>query len=180
MATPAPLRLLFLGRKPAAVQLAQLLEAASSSGDGWELIALTSQKATLSALRLTAPKLLLVQDNGNPQSRARFCETIRNRLPAIVIFSVGKQEPQQTGVFDGHLHFPFIKEEVVAALDRIHAPQTIHWLQRGPIRLDLATRTVFTPSGQHHMTPKQCALLQMLMTHSNRVVSRSELEKIFG
>ncbi|HXF60905.1 MAG TPA: winged helix-turn-helix domain-containing protein [Caldilineaceae bacterium] len=174
-ALPAPFRLLFLGRKPVAALLAQFIEAASSSGLRWEMVALTSQKAALPALRLASPKLLLVEENGRPESRARFCQTARNRLPAIAIFSVGKYAPQQPGLFDGHLRLPFVKEEVMALLDRIHVPQTTHWLQRGPLRLDLATRTVFTPNGQHHLTPKQCALLQMLMAHSDRVVSRSEI-----
>jgi DNA-binding response OmpR family regulator len=48
-------------------------------------------------------------------------------------------------------------------------------LQRGPIRLNVATRTVVSVNGQRHMTPKQCALLQYLMLRANEVVSRSDI-----
>jgi DNA-binding response OmpR family regulator len=41
--------------------------------------------------------------------------------------------------------------------------------------LNVATRTVFTPNSQHHMTPKQSALLQLLMANANQDVSRSEI-----
>ncbi len=39
----------------------------------------------------------------------------------------------------------------------------------------MATRTLVTPRGSRHMTPKQCALLEMLMTHANQVVCRGDI-----
>jgi DNA-binding response OmpR family regulator len=181
-ANNSAIRLLFLGEKETANHLTKLVKPVGrhlglTNRDALEVVALTNQKAALRAVRLAPPKVLLVQIDERPDSRARFCEMVRYRLPTAAIFAVGELSPPVSKIFDGYLQLPLAAEEVAAVLRTGDSPQTGYWLQRGPIRLNVATRTVFSPSGQHHMTPKQTALLQMLMRNADRVVSRAEIMK---
>ena len=140
-----------------------------------EFVNLTNQKAALSLIRKQPPKVVLVEVDKRPNSRVRFCEMIRYRLPSVAIFAVGHQPPVGTFDFDGFIKLPLSEEVILAEIGRIRSQFARHVLTRGPIRLNVATRTVFTSNGQHHMTPKQCALLQMLMENCNRTVTRSEI-----
>ncbi len=141
----------------------------------FELVTLTNQKMALQEIRQQPPKVVLVEVDDKPDSRLRFCEMIRYRLPTALIFAVGVTEPKSTFVFDGVLSLPLRADEVWAALQSVQEETIDYLLQRGPIRLNVATRTVIGVNGQRHMTPKQCALLQFLMLRANQVVSRSEI-----
>lgn len=169
-------RLLFLGGSDTAAELAAILRRAPENGAAtWELHSFTNQKHALQALRVTPPQLVMVEVNGRPNSRARFCEMVRYRLPNVALIALGETPPSQTAAWAGYLPLPLDAAEVLALLAEIGHPNGNHVLQHGPIRLNLATRTVFSSNGQHHMTPKQCALLHLLMSRSNTVVSRSEI-----
>jgi DNA-binding response OmpR family regulator len=140
-----------------------------------ELIALTNQKMALQEIRMQPPKVVLVEVEDKVESRRRFCDMVRYRLPTAVIFAVSMTKPQSTFSFDGVLQLPLRAEEVWAALQGVQEEVGDYVLQRGPIRLNVATRTVISVNGQRHMTPKQCALLQYLMLRTNEVVSRREI-----
>jgi DNA-binding response OmpR family regulator len=65
--------------------------------------------------------------------------------------------------------------QVVETLTRLLAEYDAGTVQAGPFFLDTDTRTLVTPRGQYHMTPKAMALLYYLMTHPNQDLSRSAL-----
>ena len=113
--------------------------------------------------------------DGRPNSRLRFCETIRYRAPNMTICSVRRPHAEGAAIFDAVLDLPLVREQLQALLAGVRGQTAGHILQAGPIRLNVAMRTVYSLNGQHHMTPKQCALLQMLMQNHDRVVSRSEI-----
>lgn len=140
-----------------------------------EVITLTNQKMALQDIRMQPPKVVLVELEDKVESRRRFCDMVRYRLPTALIFAVSMTKPQSSFVFDGVLQLPLRAEEVWGALQGVQEEVGDYVLQRGPIRLNVATRTVVSVNGQRHMTPKQCALLQYLMLHANQVVSRSEI-----
>lgn len=135
----------------------------------------TSQKAVLQEIRANPPQTILVEVDGKPESRVRFCEMLRYRLPSATLIAVANPPLQSKFAFDGTLSLPLEKEPVVTMLREVAARLVGHVLQVGSIRLNVATRTVYTPNGQHHMTPKQSALLQFLMAHANEVVGRGEI-----
>jgi DNA-binding response OmpR family regulator len=141
----------------------------------FELVTLTNQKIALQEIHLYPPKVVLVEVEDKPDSRVRFCEMLRYRLPAALIFAVGVRHPQSTFAFDRVLQLPLQAEDVLAALQSVQEDESNDVLQRGPIHLNVITRTVTSVNGQRHMTPKQCALLQFLMLRANQVVSRSEI-----
>jgi DNA-binding response OmpR family regulator len=155
-----------------------------TSGDGQDppqslpslqIVTLTNQKMALQEIRMQPPKVVLVELEDKVESRRRFCDMVRYRLPTALIFAVCMAKPQSTFAFDRVLQLPLRHEEVAAALQGIDEEVDDYVLQRGPIRLNVATRTVVSVNGQRHMTPKQCALLQYLMVHANQVVKRGDI-----
>ena len=191
------LPVLFLGRRATADRLMALLEAwpdpaqdgvaaslpaapvAGDDPDGegpvLSVVTVTSRKAALAQLRVFAPRMVLVETEGQAESGVRFCETVRYRLPTAMIYAVAEQPPATSFGFDGVLSVPWAAAEVYAAVAGAQAEVAGHLLQRGPIRLNTVTRTVITPNGRHHMTPKQCALLYALLLNTGQVMSRRRL-----
>jgi hypothetical protein len=166
-------RVLFLGRATTADQFEAILRSIPDAAQpGLDLERLTNQKSVLAAMRHDPPRAMFFEVDAAPDSRVRLGETVRARLPQAALYAVGVEPPRGRFRFDGFLRVPFAREEVTQTLaELLHAPGD-RVLQRGPLRLDVAARTVITPNGQHHMTPKQCALLRLLMAHRDEVVSR--------
>ena len=181
-----PLRVLFVGRRTTAQALEAVVAALDpgpsiengaepSSTGALDLVTLTNQRTALEEIRAQPPKVVLVEVEVKRQSRARFVEMVRYRLPTAVIFAVSVQPPPARTVFDGVLQLPLQMQEVQAAINSARDEFAGHVIQRGPIRLNVATRTVFAPNGQRHMTPKQCALLQFFLARANQVISRKDI-----
>ena len=179
------MRVLFVGRRPTAQALeavvAGLAQGAPGDNGGGlipaavDLVMLTNQRTALEEMRAQPPKIVMVEVEARRQNRVRFIEMIRYRLPTTMIFAVSTQPPPAAAGFDGVLQFPLRAREVAAALHSASDELAGHMIQRGPIRLNVATRTVITPNGQRHMTPKQCALLQYLLVRVNEVISRKDI-----
>lgn len=174
-------RLLLVGRRTTADKLATILQGAKNSANPLallpqiEVVVLTNQKMALQEIRVQPPKVVLVELEDKVESRRRFCDMVHYRLPTALIYAVCVTTPKSSFPFDGVLQLPLHDEEVWAALRNVQDEVGDYVLQRGPIRLNVATRTVVSVNGQRHMTPKQCALLQYLMMRANEVVSRSEI-----
>lgn len=140
-----------------------------------ELVTLTNQKMALQEIRMQPPKVVLVELEDKPESRRRFCDMVRYRLPTALILAVSMTKPQSSFAFDAVLQLPLRAAEFWAVLQNVQEEVGDYVLQRGPIRLNVATRTVISVNGPRHMTPKQCALLQYLMLHADEVVHRAKI-----
>jgi DNA-binding response OmpR family regulator len=194
LAARRALRVLLVGRRATGESLAAMAavreslpdNAQSGTRDGeqdgssphlppLEIITLTNQKMALQEIRMQPPKVVLVELEDKQESRRRFCDMVRYRLPTALIYAVSMTQPRGGFAFNGVLQLPLRKDEVWAALQDVQEEVGDYVLQRGPIRLNVATRIVVSVNGQRHMTPKQCALLQYLMLRSNLVVSRGEI-----
>ena len=187
MLTSQLLRIMYLGRKPKVADGLQTLmternrvSAHSDAGRAmtYEFEAVTNQRKALQLIRTQPPAVVLVELEKKSESRVRFCEMVRYRLPTAAILAVSACEPTQSFTFDGQIKMPLIPHQVFTTLDQVHQKCGGYLLQRGPLSLNIAARTVTTPSGEYTMTPKQCALLQMLMNHPNTIVKRSEIMKL--
>ena len=132
----------------------------------------TNQKNALHHMRLQPPTAILVEIEQKRASRIRFCEIVRYRLPMVAILAITSRQSQETFPFDGFIELPLVTEKVIKSLKQLGRKQNEHQLHCGPIHLDMATRTVTTLKGQYAMTPKQCALLKLLMQHEGNVVER--------
>jgi DNA-binding response OmpR family regulator len=129
----------------------------------------------LQQIRKQPPDIVLVELENKIASRVRFCDMVRYRLPSAAILAVAPQMPEGTFLFDGFIQVPVTLQQVQATLHNINQHCGNYLLQRGPLSLNLALRSVTTPKGVYAMTPKQCALLQMLMMHHGIVVKRSKI-----
>jgi DNA-binding response OmpR family regulator len=139
----------------------------------WSLV--TNQKSALGLARRDLPRLILVELDA-PGGRAAFCATLRQRWPTskLVVLSSLKARAKNIDC-DGFLYLPLDAVAVAALLGTLLDGYQGHMRRRGPINLNLATRTVATPKGQYHMTPKQAALLDLLMRQHDQVLSRQEI-----
>ncbi len=183
----APIHVLVVGRRATGEAVRGILAPSTEPGaapaadgvqSGGPVIAvrvLTSQKAVLDEIRKLPPRLVLVELDRGPQSRQRFCTMLQYRLPAAMIYAISTTPPTGAFTFDGLLQAPLRAEEVWAAARSVHDVSGDNVVQRGPLRLNLAARTVIGPNGQRHLTPKQCALLQYLMMHVGEVVGRAAI-----
>lgn len=176
------IRILYVGRKSGVAEgLQQLFEQKNSIGENGhiQMVAfsvITNQKSALRMMRAQPPAALWVEIDQRTTSRLRFCETVRYRLPSMLIIAVASQLPTKSDFkFDGMIRLPLTPQKVWETLEQLQARRIEHKLRCGPIDLDLATRTVVTPNGQYTMTPKQCALLKLFMTHHGEVVKRRQI-----
>ncbi len=180
-------RILYIGRK---AQISDQLEtifgvqnqiaATNREGAGttWptvEFVTATNQKTALQLVRAQPPVALLVELEQKPDSRLRFCEVVRYRLPTVAILAVTAKVPDNEFAFDEIIQLPLVPAQVIKTMQIFWTRRAEHLLQRGPISLNIATRSVTTANGQYTMTPKQCALLKLLMTRHGEVVERSKI-----
>jgi DNA-binding response OmpR family regulator len=187
MSTLQVLDILFVGRKPNLAQgLLTLFEQRNRGGASLpsgqqrsiEFQAVTNQKSALDAIRSRPPSAILVEIDKRSDSRVRFCEMVRYRLPTAAILAIAGAKPETSFAFDGFIKLPLLSHQVFAAIDQVQSGCVDHLLQRGPLSLNIASRTVITPKGAYAMTPKQCALLQMLMLNHGQIVKRSEIMQL--
>jgi DNA-binding response OmpR family regulator len=140
----------------------------------WTLV--SSQKKALLAGRHTPPSIAVVELDEKAQ-RMMFCSQLIQRWPTTRLIAVANAPLEDAVVpFERAIPYPMKPEALQQALTDILI-RTVNgsFVQAGEVTLDLQNRIVTTPRGQHHMTPKQCALLNLLMVRRNEVVSRSEI-----
>ena len=152
-----------------------VLEAHLGSAGRIRLAVVTSQRAALQQLRTLPPQAFLVEVDNRPHSRVRFCRMLRSRAPDMAILAVGDRRPSGPFTFDGFVSLPLTEQRTEAALDRLRDRSAPQVLACGPFELNVATRTVQTPSGPRHLTPKLCALLRLFMLRPNELVTRGAI-----
>lgn len=177
-----PIRLLYLGRSEQVAEKLQdaldheLRRSCSDSSIDLRWVAVSNQKRAMEQIRARPPHALLVESDNGRYNRVRFCTMLRNRLPNIPIFAVCRAASQASAFeFDGHILVPLDQEQAAPVFQKLLQAREETHLQVGPICLDLTTRTVDGPNGEHRLTPKQCQLLHILMEHAGQVVSREKI-----
>jgi DNA-binding response OmpR family regulator len=187
MSTSTNLQVLYVGRKLRLAAGLRALCEQRNSENGFASAArhsplafqtISNQRRALQVIRNQPPAILMVEIEKKSESRVRFCEMVRYRLPTVVILAVAATQPETSFAFDGLIQVPLVPQLVHTTLDQIQRSCTTHLLECGPLSLNLATRTVTTPKGNYTMTPKQCALLQMLMERHNQTVKRSDIMQL--
>ncbi|GIV69202.1 winged helix-turn-helix transcriptional regulator [Caldilinea sp.] len=140
----------------------------------WTLV--SSQKKALQAGRQSPPTIAVVELDERAQ-RMTFCTQLLHRWPTTRLIAVANASLEEAPVtFEKAIPYPMRPEALQRALKEVWIrAKNGALVQAGEVTLDLQNRIVMTPRGQHHMTPKQCALLNLLMARRNEVVSRSEI-----
>lgn len=181
MTAEHPTYVLYLGRPSAIAEtirslLHRILVPAQEAKSAPPMELVTSQKLALRAIHTRPPLLLFVETTGKPESRLRFCQAVRMRLPSAPIVAVGTQSSNGYAfAFDAIVRTPVEPYQALAALRHVPILAQEPILQRGPVELNPLTRRVTSPLGEHVLTPKLCTLLQLLMEQSGRVVRRADI-----
>lgn len=102
-------------------------------------------------------------------------------LPVLVLTARGRWQDKVEGLeagADDYLTKPFQMEELLArvkALLRRAAGSASQEMQFGPLRLDLAAQKVWVEGNEVELTTFEYRVLEHLVTHRNKVVSKQEL-----
>ena len=115
-----------------------------------------------------------------------ICAELRNRrirTPVIMLTALDSVEERVRGLdagADDYLVKPFAFSELLArlrALTRRHLDARSSILGAGALRLDTAARLVTVEGRTIGMTAKEIAILEYLLHHPGRVVSRAQIEE---
>jgi two-component system response regulator QseB len=142
------------------------------------------------ALRL-APYDLCVLDLGLPRREGlEVLEALRRRgddLPVLIVTArdaVGQRVAGLDAGADDYLVKPFDLGELAArirALLRRRAGRASARLEHAGVVLDTATRVVTRDDREVPLTPREYALLEALLEHPGRILSRAQLEeRLYG
>lgn len=137
--------------------------------------AVVSQKDALRSIQDGLPAVVLIETTGRPESRLHFCEMLRSRMPVTPIVAVGHGGGRYLFPFNAVIRTPLDPAQALNALRSLRTNSPPQTVESGLIHLNINSRTVTTPQGQHVMTPKQCALLTLLMQNPNNVVKRADI-----
>ena len=150
-------------------------------------------ETALGLVRSMLPDVLLIDWMLPGMSGASLAKQLRQdertrQIPIIMLTARSAEQDKIAGLeagADDYVTKPFSPKELVArikAVLRRRAPQaTDDPVQSAGLRLDPATRRVFGDRTLLELGPTEFRLLHFLMTHAERVHSRSQLlDKVWG
>lgn len=134
-----------------------------------------NQKAALAETKSDPPNIVLIEMDGKPNHRYRFCEMLRYRLPKAALIAISLDKLNTSFKFDGELKAPIKVDEAIRYIYDRTLRFNGNQLEKGHIRLNIAKRIVIVEDKQYHMTPKQCALLHLLIQNHNNIITRAQI-----
>ena len=151
---------------------------------GYEVQTASSGTAALRQLEAAWPALLVVDLMMPGMDGFELCRRVKQLadLPIIVLSAVDASEAKVSALelyAEDYVTKPFDPDELVARIQRvlrraaIGSPQVS--IDGGDVEVDLATRKMMTPTGNHQLTPTEARLLQVLAASLDRVVRTEEL-----
>ena len=151
---------------------------------GYEVRTASSGTAALKQLETSWPALLVVDLMMPGMDGFELCRRVKQLadLPIIVLSAVDASEAKVSALelyAEDYVTKPFDPDELVARIQRVLRRAAIGnpqiSLGDGDVEVDLATRQMTTPTGNHQLTPTEARLLQVLAASVDRVVSTDEL-----
>lgn len=151
---------------------------------GYDVQIAPSGTAALKHLEGAWPALLVVDLMMPGMDGFELCRRVKQLadLPIIVLSAVDASEAKVSALelyAEDYVTKPFDPDELVARIQRvlrraaIGSPQIS--LDDGEVEVDLATRQMTTPTGNHQLTPTEARLLQVLAASVDRIVPTDEL-----
>jgi len=157
---------------------------------GFKVTCLTRGDDAVDAVAHLSPALMLLDIMLPGADGISVCREVRkfSSIPIIMVTAKVEEVDRLIGLelgADDYICKPFSPREVVArvkaVLRRTHPGEANRRLAAGPIILDENTRQVTVDGKPLNLTPSEFGLLNVLITHPERVFSRSELlDKVQG
>jgi len=145
--------------------------------EGIGIVFARTQRAGLQMARDYKPPVIIVNTSNGAFTGARLCGALGRLLPNVQRLLLTEAQADADVSCERRLPRPFTVtklREVVLKLLEVADP---HIVRVGELTLNLATRIVVGPNGQHRLTPKQCNLLAYFMRRPNQIFSRRQLMK---
>ena len=151
---------------------------------GFEARAALSGAAALKELESKWPALMVVDLMMPGMDGFELCRRVKQLadIPIIVLSAVDGSEAKVSALdlyAEDYVTKPFDPDELIARIHRVLRRASIGTphvsLDGGDIEVDLATRSLTTPSGTQQLTPTEARLLQVLAASVDRVIPTDEL-----
>lgn len=147
---------------------------------GYQIDSVPNGTAALLKLMEVDPDLVVIDASSLRTSGKRICQSIRKELDGVpIILMMDKtQEPVDKVEADVVLTLPFTVQKLINRFRPLLPPEEKDLLHVGPIRLNLQHKQVRCLGRQVRLTPRQVALLRLLMEHHGEVMERDALFKL--
>ncbi len=163
-------QILYIGRLDSAYD--KVWEQLRREGIGLDFA--TTQKAGLEKAAQLQPQVVVVNPINASFRAERICRALPRRTPSVRRLVM--LDKLQDGIpCEQCLLRPFTLRKLRETLVKLLEEAAPHVIYVGPLQLDVIARTVSGPVGEHHLTPKQCSLLEIFMRRPNQVISRKDL-----
>jgi DNA-binding response OmpR family regulator len=156
---------------------------------GWRIDAFGTAEDGRNALSSVAYDLLML-DLGLPDEDGlevlRSLRQAKRQIPVLVLTARGAIDERIAGLdagADDYLAKPFHNGELIArirALMRRSPVTTMPVLEYASLSFDLASRRVCVDGGEIALAPSEKSLLELLMRHAGKVVSKHKMEHAFS
>ncbi len=171
--TAKPAHILYIGREdPGYEKVWQSIEQ-----EGIGLASARTQSMGLQLARELQPNIVVINPTNSHFSGERLCIELRRKFPQVRrLLLIDRGQGRQIEC-EERLVRPFTPKKLRETLSRLLDAVSPHVLKVGQIELDQMTRSLHSPQGEAHLTPKQAHLLAIFMQRPNQVISREELMK---
>ena len=155
---------------------------------GYETVVVGSGRDALTQARQSAPDLVVLDIMLPDLDGLQVCQALRgdpatSKVPILMLTAKGEEADRVRGLelgADDYVTKPFSPKELVARVgallrraDRAQQPATS--LRYGPLVMNLDRHEVRVDEGEVKLTAKEFLLLQYLLEHRGRVLSRDRL-----
>lgn len=153
----------------------------------FEVAIVASAEAALNDIRNRLPALVLLDLMLPGMSGVALAKRLRSEartreLPLIMVTARGEEADRVQGLeigADDYVSKPFSPKELIARIRAVLRRRAPHLagdpVEIGPVRLDPGARTVTCQGQVVSLGPTEFELLQYLMTHPNRALTRDQL-----
>lgn len=173
----APVRVLYIGREDPTYERVW----ADLEREGLSVSAARTQAAGMRSALDMQPQVVIINTADGSFSGDRLCRSLGRRLPGVQRLLIVEHRGRAHPPCEQVLARPFTARKLTVTLQKLAEAAMPQVILAGPVKLDLASRVVTVEDVRHHLTPKQCELLAVLIRHPNQVVSRRDLmERIWN
>ncbi len=158
------------GRKRTAEHLAPIL-----NDQGYRVVTARTRREALAKIQEAHPAVIVLDSLSLRFSCRRFCDTLRDSaldIPVLMLLPEGERIDRSVGA-QAYLRCPSSARKLINRVAKLLS--TV--LQVGDVVFNVERRSVIYGKRKRHLTPKQARLLEVLMSHPGKILTRAFLMK---